>query len=221
MAEGKCQVNYAAMSRGICRICHLYTHNILYIQRSSSLIVLCGINSLTHTRAKCYIFLMKNKKKTKHENLKKVGLFNPDEDKVTDPLFVDHPEFFDPCDNLQVRYELLRSHLIDKETITRVCKRFGTSRQTFYTLEKKFEQEGTAGILPKKPGPRGPRKLTIDVLTVIEKSLEVEEDMSAERMRMLVHERCGVSLHKRTVEKVCKELRVKKNSGTGGYEDVW
>jgi transposase len=80
-------------------------------------------------------------------------------------------------------------------------------------LGKKFEQEGTAGLLPKKPGPRGPRKLTVEVLTFVEKSLEAEEDISAERMRTLVHERFGVSLHKRTVEKVWKELRVKKNSG--------
>jgi transposase len=156
---------------------------------------------------------MEKSKNPKHENLKKAGLFNPEGDKVKDPLFLDYPEFFDPCDNLQVRYEVLRSHLIEKDTITRVCKRFGISRQTFYTLRKKFEREGTAGLLPNKPGPRGPRKLTVEVLAFVEKSLDAEEDISAERIKTLVHERFGVSLHKRTVEKLWKELRVKKNSG--------
>jgi len=172
-----------------------------------------GINHLTHTRAKWYILPMENSKKAKHENLKKAGLFNPDEDKVKDPLFLDHPEFFDPCDNLQVRYEVLRSHRIERDTITRICKRFGISRQTFYTLGKKFEEGGTAGLIPKKPGPRGPRKLTVEVLAFVEKSLEEEEDISAERLKTLIEERFGVSLHKRTIEKVCKEFWVKKNSG--------
>lgn len=206
-------MNCAAVSRRIRRKYRMNASILLYICLLSLLIIIYGINVLTYTGVKCYILTMEKGKKTKHENLKKAGLFNPDGDKVTDPLFVDHPEFFDPCDNLQVRYELLRSHLIEKDTITRICKRFGTSRQTFYTLEKKFEQEGTAGLLPKKPGPRGPRKLTVEVLAFVEKSLEAEEDISAQRMRTLIYERFGVSLHKRTVEKMCKGLRVKKNSG--------
>jgi len=80
-------------------------------------------------------------------------------------------------------------------------------------LGKKFQEEGTAGLLPKKPGPRGPRKLTVEVVVFVEKSLGEEEDISAVRLRTLIQERFGVSLHKRTIEKVCKEFRVKKNSG--------
>lgn len=155
---------------------------------------------------------IENDKKIKHHNLKKAGLFNPNSEKVKDPLFLEHAHFFDPCDNLQIRYEMLRSHLIESDSVVGVCRRFGISRQSFYTLQEKFKQEGTAGLLPRKPGPRGPTKLTAEVLEFVLQSLQADEKIAVVEIKSQIQQKFGVSLHRRTVEKLCKDLTLKKNS---------
>jgi transposase len=132
-------------------------------------------------------------KDLKHANLKRVGLLNPQPDHVRDPLFLEQSDFFDPCDQLQVRYEMLRSHMVGGNDVTGICRRFGVSRQTFYSLQEKLAREGTAGLLPKKRGPAGPYKLTEEVLEC-------------------VREQFVLSLHRRTIERVLRGLRAKKNS---------
>ena len=154
---------------------------------------------------------MGDNKTIKHTNLKKAGLFNQHHEKVTDPLFFEYPYFFDPCDTIQVHYEMLRAQLIEKHTVSGICKRFGLSRQSFYAIQEKFKQEGTAGLIPKKPGPQGPSKLTEEVLECIQKHLHrKEEKISTGSIKTEIEDRFGISLHRRTVEKVCKKLRVKK-----------
>ncbi len=58
---------------------------------------------------------------------------------------IEHPDFFDVHDHLQVRYEMLRSHILDGKSVVDVCKRFGISRQAFYLLQEKFIEQGSAG----------------------------------------------------------------------------
>jgi transposase len=156
---------------------------------------------------------MENNKKIKHRHLKKAGLFNPNPEKVKDPLFLEHDNFFDPCDNLQIRYEMLRSHLIESDSVVEVCWRFGLSRQSFYTLQEKFEQEGSAGLLPKKPGPRAPSKLTVEVLEFVLQSLQADEKIATVEIQSQIRQKFRISLHRRTIEKLCKDLSLKKNSG--------
>jgi transposase len=156
---------------------------------------------------------MENDKKIKHHHLKKAGLFNPNPETVKDPLFLEQTNFFDPCDNLQIRYEMVRSHLMESDSVVGVCRRFGRSRQSFYTLEEKFKQEGTAGLLPKKPGPRGPSKLTAEVLEFVLQSLQADQKIAMVEIKSQIQQKFGVFLHRRTIEKLCKELTLKKNSG--------
>jgi len=156
---------------------------------------------------------MENNKKIKYHNLKKAGLFNSDQERVKDPLFLEHTNFFDPCDNLQIRYEMLRSHLMESDSVVGICRRFGISRQSFYTLEEKFKAEGTAGLLPKRPGPRGPSKLTAEVLEFVHQCLQADQKISIIEIKSQIKQKFGVSLHRRTIEKLCKDLTQKKNSG--------
>ena len=81
-------------------------------------------------------------------------MLNANPEQVRDPLFEKSSDFFDPQDNLQVRYEMLRAHLVDGGSVSGVCQRFGVSRQTFYKLQEKFLDEGTTGLLPQQPGPK-------------------------------------------------------------------
>jgi hypothetical protein len=50
-------------------------------------------------------------KRSKLIRLRQAGLLHLDPDRVRDRLFLEHPDFFDSHDLLQVRYELLRAHL--------------------------------------------------------------------------------------------------------------
>lgn len=174
---------------------------------------LIGLNNLTYNKFICYHMSMENNKKIKYHHLKKAGLFNPNQERVKDPLFLEHTNFFDPCDNLQIRYEMLRSHMIDSDSVVEICRRFGISRQSFYTLQDKFKQEGTAGLLPKRPGPQGPSKLTGEVLEFVQQCLQDDQKTSIIEIKSQIQRKFGVSLHRRTIEKLCKDLKVKKNSG--------
>lgn len=206
-------MNYTAVS---IRLYLKYLNIVYYLTNILILLTLntiLGINNLTYNSPIDYLMSMENNKKIKHHHLKKAGLFNPNPEKVKDPLFLEHVNFFDPCDNLQIRYEMLRSHLIESDSVVGVCRRFGLSRQSFYTLEEKFKQEGSAGLLPKKPGPRAPSKLTVEVLEFVLHSLQAEEKIAMVEIKSQIQQKFGISLHRRTVEKLCKDLTLKKNSG--------
>lgn len=206
-------MNYTAVSIRLC----LKYRNIAYCLTSIlillTLIAVIGINILTYNRPIDYPMSMENNKKIKHRHLKKAGLFNPDQERIKDPLFLEHTNFFDPCDNLQIRYEMLRSHLMESDSVVGICRRFGISRQSFYTLEEKFKAEGTAGLLPKRPGPRGPSKITAEVLEFVLQCLQADQRISIIEIKSQIQQKFGVSLHRRTIEKLCKDLTQKKNSG--------
>lgn len=149
----------------------------------------------------------------RRQQLGEAGLLHPDPDRVRDPLFEQHPGFFDAEDRLQVRYEMLRAHLVDGEAIRAICQRFGVSRQTFYNLQAKFLEEGTGGLLPKRPGPKGPRKLTAEVLAFVNERLRSEGPFSTPGLQEEIRLRFGVAFHRRTLEKLVRDLRTKKNTG--------
>jgi transposase len=154
---------------------------------------------------------MEDRKTRKRENLRQAGVLNPTPERIQDPLFLESGDFFDAHDDLQVRYEMLRAHLVDGDSIRAICRRFGVSRQTFYNLQEKFLKEGTAGLLPKRPGPKGPSKLTENVLSFVKERLQTDTLISTPELLAQVQERFGVSFHRRTLEKLLRDLRSKKN----------
>ena len=156
---------------------------------------------------------MTDPKAHKRRQLREAGLLHPDPQRVRDPRFQQAPEFFDAEDHLQVRYEMLRAHLVERDAIRAICQRYAVSRQTFYTLQAKFLGEGTAGLLPKRPGPKGPRKLTAQVLAFVSQRLGRTQVPSTRELGEQIQRRVGAALHRRTLERLVKDLRAKKNSG--------
>jgi len=150
-------------------------------------------------------------KRSKLTRLRQAGLLHSHPDRVRDPVFLDQPDFFDSHDLLQVHYELLRSHLSAGDKIAGLCRRFGVSRQTFYNLQARFLERGSSGLLPGRPGPKGPSKLSREVASFAEKELAGDEDISGALLASRIEAQLDVSLHKRTVEKLLKALRGKKN----------
>jgi len=155
---------------------------------------------------------MEDRKTRKRENLREAGVLNPKPERIQDPLFLESPDFFDTQDDLQVRYEMLRAHLVDGDNVSAVCRRFGVSRQTFYNLQEKYLSEGTPGLLAKRPGPKGPSKLTEDVLSFVKQRLQTDASISTLQLLTQVQKEFHVSFHRRTLEKLLKDLRSKKNA---------
>lgn len=114
--------------------------------------------------------------------LKENGTINPHAQDVSDPAFVGS-DFFDPRDLVQVRYEMLRRVRIERQPIAETAARFGISRPTFYKAQSDFERAGLGGLLPEKRGPRGPHKVTAEVLGFIEQLRGENEGMDIRALR--------------------------------------
>src|SRR5437879_4251019 len=82
---------------------------------------------------------------------------------VSDTLFKENP-FFDPKDLLQVRYEMLRRHSVERASIVDVATTFGVSRPTVYQAQAAFQQTGLSGLLPTHRGPKEGHKLSAEVI---------------------------------------------------------
>ena len=99
----------------------------------------------------------------KTAELDRSGTLNPHPEGVVDPLFQNNP-FFDPRDLLQARYEMLRRHRIEGQSIVETTLAFGVSRPTFYHAQTAFTERGLAGLVPRLRGPKGRHKLSGEVL---------------------------------------------------------
>lgn len=140
--------------------------------------------------------------------LKESGTANPHAHDVQDPAFVDS-DFFDPRDLIQVRYEMLRRVRTEGQSITKATTLFGVSRPTFYKVQSDFNRSGLVGLLPAKRGPRGPHKITADVLRFIEKAAASEENLDAQDLAARIAQRFGLVVHRRTVQRSLARLKKK------------
>lgn len=134
---------------------------------------------------------------------------NPRPQSVVDASFSED-EFFDPRDLVQVKYEMLRRASQSDQSVTEACASFGFSRPTFYEFRHTFESEGLSGLIPKRPGPRGPHKLTDEVLDFGEELLQegwIAPQVLAER----IAERFAVKVHPRSIERALRWRKKKRN----------
>ena len=126
--------------------------------------------------------------------------------------------FFDPNDKLQVKYEMLRSHEVERLPVNRSAELFGYTRQGFYQIQQAFREEGTAGLVEKKRGRKGPVKCTPEIVAFIVRQKQAEPEISGRELAERVLEEHGVRMHRRTIEKVVKNLtpprRKKKRSAS-------
>ena len=149
---------------------------------------------------------------SKHDKnviLRQHATLNPRPDGVMHPLFKGS-EFFDPNDLLQVKYEMLRLVHIDKRPISEAAKTCGLSRPAFYQAQESFRQGGLAGLIAHKPGPHGAHKLTPLVLDFIIEARAADPGMRGQHLAELVHQRLGVLVHPRSIERQLRLLRTRK-----------
>jgi len=144
----------------------------------------------------------------KHNYLVAAGALHPHPEDVGADIFQRH-RFFDPLDKVQVKYEMLRAHAVDDQSVASAAAVFGFSRETFYQTWRAFEQAGTAGLRDEKRGRRGPVKLTAELVEWVRRAAAEHPDWSGATMAQGLAEAHGVILHRRTVERLFAE--VKKN----------
>ncbi|HQR57675.1 MAG TPA: helix-turn-helix domain-containing protein [Burkholderiaceae bacterium] len=131
--------------------------------------------------------------------LQAVGATHPHAHAVTDALFLDSA-FFDPNDLVQVKYEMLRSVQAGTHRVVQAAQAFGLSRPAFYVAQAAFVREGLPGLLPHKRGPKGPHKLTDEVLAALAAAVEeVGCVADGQELARLLAQRCGIDAHPRTV----------------------
>ena len=73
------------------------------------------------------------------------GTLNPAPEKVLDPKFREK-EFFDPCDGVQVKYEMLRHVSVENASVTDAAHEYGVSRPTYYQAKERMDKAGIAII---------------------------------------------------------------------------
>jgi transposase len=139
-------------------------------------------------------------KDAKFEALQQQGTLNPRPKQVRDELFL-QDEFFDPRDLVQVKYEMLRRVQAEGQSVTDASANFGFSRPSFYQTLSAFEQDGLAGLVPHKRGPKQAHKLTHEVLTFIGEVRRKEPSARLPDLVKLIQERFGIRVHPRSIER--------------------
>lgn len=129
--------------------------------------------------------------------LTEAGLVHANPVAVRSPLFTGGARFFLASDKVQVKYEMLRSHLVEGMSVTGAAAAHGYSRAAFYLVLASFESLGMAGLLDERRGRRGPVKLRPEVVEFIRS----EPGCSGAQLAEQIAERFGVQLHRRTIER--------------------
>jgi len=145
----------------------------------------------------------------KLQTLQQQGTLNPRQKDVHDELFLQN-EFFDARDLVQVKYEMLRRVGTDDKSVTEAAARFGFSRPSFYQTLSAFEQDGLAGLVPHKRGPKQAHKLTEEVMAFIVEMRREEPSLRPAELVRLIGERFGTTVHPRSIERRLRRHQKKR-----------
>jgi transposase len=133
---------------------------------------------------------------SRREALQALRLLHPRPEAVTAPLFGTHG-FFLAADKVQVKYEMLRAHVADGQTVTAAAAVHGYSRAEFYLVAAAFEDKGMTGLLDERRGRKGPVKLTTEVLALLERL----GPCPAAEAAAVIESELGVRLHPRSIQR--------------------
>ena len=110
-------------------------------------------------------------------------------------------ELLDPRDLVQVKYEMVRRARVDGAPVARAAEAFGFSRPSFYAAAAALHEDGLAGLVPARPGPRRGHKLTEEIVAFAAARREVDPSLRAAELVEVIAERFGVRVHPRSVER--------------------
>lgn len=140
----------------------------------------------------------------KAQALRTAGALNLHPERVRAPLFGSH-DFFDARDWVQVKYEMLRCVQTEASPVSDATAAFGFSRPSYYKAAADYKRMGIAGLLPRRPGPKGPHKLTPEVMAFVRELLSAEAGLGLPELVRLVAARFNVQVHRRTIERALRQ----------------
>ncbi len=149
------------------------------------------------------------RKNDKAESLRRLGTLNRHPERVSDPRFLSDP-FFDPRDLVQVRYEMLRRVHREGRSVSESAQDFGVSRPTWYHAASAFEENGLAGLVPERPGPRRAHKLDDTVIEALVEARRAAPATTTAELVVLVRRRFGISVHRRSIERALRRVQKKR-----------
>jgi len=145
----------------------------------------------------------------KKDILRKAGALNSSPEKITHPLFLEY-DFFDPFDNVQIKYEMLRANQIERLKVTHVCKQFNYSREAFYVILRRFKQMGFAGLLEAPRQKKNTIMVNQDIVKTIIKRKFQEPDISGALLTDEINDTYHTDYKKRSIEKTIAALGLTK-----------
>jgi transposase len=143
---------------------------------------------------------MDDQKDPKIKFLREHGSLNWRPQKVTDEIFAGN-EFFDSCDIVQVKYEMLRRVRVEGLSVTQAASAFGFSRVAFYQIQKAYEEGGLPALIPRRRGPKHAHKLTDTILSFIDRCRAKDKTLRAPALATMLREQFGFSVHSRSIER--------------------
>jgi transposase len=128
------------------------------------------------------------------------GTYNKNYKNVKAAKFHDD-QFFDPMDIAQVKYEMLKEVEQNGITITDAADNYGFSRTAYYNIKDAFSAQGIKGLIPEKPGPKSPHKLTPAYQERIDEWVSENPGISSNEIAALINQDGIININKRTVER--------------------
>jgi transposase len=135
----------------------------------------------------------------KKEILQKNGTYNKNHEKVKDARFFGD-RFFDPMDIVQVKYEMLKD-VMKGRPVSDAAGDFGFSRTAYYSIKEAFDKQGISGLIPEKPGPKTPHKLTHECQKQIDDYIAMKPEASSSEIAAVISRNNAISISKRTIER--------------------
>ena len=145
---------------------------------------------------------------SKAESLRQQGALNSQPQKVTDPVFL-RGGFFDPRDLVQLKYEMLRRVRVEGSSVTEVAQAFGFSRPVFYQAQALYHSAGLPGLIPQRPGPRRPHKLSDPIVEFLLQHQLRDPLIRAPALSELVRKQFDLVIHPRSIERALDRRRKK------------
>jgi transposase len=149
--------------------------------------------------------------RAKRAFLEATGALHPHPDRVRAQPFRQQ-RFFDPLDKVQVKYEMVRAHVVDAEPVAHVARGYGVTRETVYASTRRLAARGVLGLADEKRGRKGPLKVSSAMRSFIIEARRTEAALTTSALAERVATEFGVIVHKKTVERVLAAGGVKKNA---------
>lgn len=82
-------------------------------------------------------------------------------------------------DKVLLRYEMLREQIATKASIESISQKYGYNPRHFYWCRNRFQENGIAGLVERRPGPKNPHKIKPNIekriLELRKKNLSIYE----------------------------------------------